>query len=162
MNGILNRGKTLRQWILAKYLRLWNTSNANFSEGNEIIYSTEVLKSNLCDCNDPYILGRGDISIIGYVTQVAFKNCVPFTTCITKIDGTIIGDAEDLELVMPMYNLLEYSLNYSDKKGSLWFYSKYEATNFNADILRIIIILNILTIWLNYRKKQFLTVMMEF
>ena len=49
-------------------------------------------------------------------------------------DGTTINDAADLDLVMPMYNLMEYSSNYSETTGSLWFYSKDEATNFNADI----------------------------
>ena len=67
------------------------------------------------------------------MTQVSFKNCAPFTKCITKIDGATIDDAEDLDLVMPIYNLIEYSSNYSETTGSLWFYSKVEATNFNAD-----------------------------
>ena len=48
-----------------------------------------------------------------------------------KIDGTSIDDAEDLDLVMPMYNLMEYSLKNSETTRSLWFYSKDEATNFN-------------------------------
>ena len=51
-----------------------------------------------------------------------FKNCAPFTKCITTIDVTTIDDAKDLDLVMPMYNLLEYSSNYSETTGSLWFY----------------------------------------
>ena len=111
-------------------------SNANFNVRNEIIYSTEGLKSILCGYNDPYILVRGDISIIGDNRhKVAFKICAPFTKFITKIDVTTIVDAEDLYLVMPMCNLLECSSNYSDTTGSLWFYSKDEATNFNADIV---------------------------
>ena len=115
---------------------LWQ-SNANYDVGNEIIYNIEVLKSNLCDYNDDYILVRGNITIAGHnlATEVAFKNCAPFTKCITKIDGTIIDDAEDLDLVIPMYNLIEYSSNYSETTGSLWFYSKDEATDFNADIV---------------------------
>ena len=64
-------------------------------------------------------------------TQVSFKNCVPY---ITKIDGTTADDDEDLELVMLMYILLEYSSNYSETTGSLWFYSKDRAINFDADI----------------------------
>ena len=52
-----------------------------------------------------------------------------------KVNETTIGDAKDLDLVMPMYNLIEYSSNYSETTGSLWFYSKDEATNFNADIV---------------------------
>ena len=68
-------------------------------------------------------------------TQVAFKNCALFTKCITKVDGATIDDDEDLDLIMPMYNLIEYSSNYSETTGSLWFYSKDEATDFNADIV---------------------------
>ena len=56
------------------------------------------------------------------------------TKCITKIDGITIADGEDLDLVMPMYNLIKYSSNYSETTGSLWFYTKHEATNFNAGI----------------------------
>ena len=63
-------------------------------------------------------------------TQVAFKNCAPFTKGITKFDRTTVHEAEDLDLVIPMYNLLECCSNYSDKIGSLKFYSKDEATNF--------------------------------
>ena len=51
-----------------------------------------------------------------------------------KIDETTIDGAEDLDLVMPMYNLIEYSSNHSETMGSLWFYSKDEATDFNANI----------------------------
>ena len=69
---------------------------------------------------DTYILVRGVITKIGHtVAQVAFKNCGPITRCITKIDGTTINDAENLDLVMPMFNLLEYSSNYSETTGGL-------------------------------------------
>ena len=77
---------------------------------------------------------RTDDYTTGNPTPVAFKNCAPFTKCITKIDGTTIDDAEDSDLVMPMYNSIEYSSNYSERTGSLWFYSKDEAASFNADI----------------------------
>ena len=65
---------------------------------------------------------------------MAFKNCVSFINCITKIDGTTIDDAEDLDLVMSMKNLIEYSSNFSETTESLWFYSKDEETKFNATI----------------------------
>ena len=97
--------------------------NANYNVGNDVIYDTEVLKSNLCDCNDAYILVTGNITIIVHqVTQVAFKNFALFTKCITKTDGTKIDDAWDLDWVMAMYNLKEYSLNYSEAIRRLWFY----------------------------------------
>ena len=69
-----------------------------------------------------------------HATQVSFKNCAPFTKCITKIDGTAIDDSKDLDLVMLMDNMIEYNLNYSETTGSLWSYSKDEATNFDVDI----------------------------
>ena len=123
-----------------KILKLLNEANdskskTNYCIGNEIIYNTKVLKSNLRDYNDVIILGRGNITITGdQVTQVALKNCAPFTNCITKINRTTIDDAKDLDLVMPMYILIEYSSNYSETAGSLWFCSKDEAIGFNADI----------------------------
>ena len=81
---------------------------------------------------------RGDITILYNVIgdnghQVAFKNCALFIKSITKIDGTAIDDAEDLDLVMPMYNLLECSSSYSDTTGSLWLYCKDESNTFNAN-----------------------------
>ena len=76
----------------------WNIANdnskTNYDVANEITFNTEVLKSNLCDYNDAYILVRGDITISGsnIANEIAFKNCAPFTKCIAKIDETIIGD----------------------------------------------------------------------
>ena len=107
-------------------------SNANYDVRNEIIYNTEV--PIFVINNDHYILIT---TRYNNLTQVAFKNCAPFLTCITKIDGTAIDYTEDSDLVMPMYNLIEYSSNYSDTTGSLWFYSKDETTTFNVDIANI-------------------------
>ena len=61
-------------------------------------------------------------------------NCAPFTKCIIKIDGTTIDDADHLDLVIPIFNVIDYSWNYSETTGGLWFYSKNEANNFNVDI----------------------------
>ena len=120
--------------------RKWNIvndqSNANCGIESEIIYNTDVLRSNLCDYNNACILVRGDITFrAAPETQVAFKTLTPFTKCITKIDGTAIDYAEDLDIVMPMYNLIEYMWNYSETALRLWFYSKDEATNCNADVV---------------------------
>ena len=92
----------------------YDQSKSNYGAANETNYNTEALKSNLCDYNDPYILVRRNITITGHylATQVAF----------TKIDGTTIDDAEDLDLVISMYNLLEYCSKYSETTGRLWFY----------------------------------------
>ena len=93
--------------------------NTSCDLGNKIIYNTEVLKSDLGDYNDAYMLVKGNITTAGNIAaQVAFKNCAPIIKCITKIDETT-DNAEDLDLVMPIYNLLEYSSNYSKITGSL-------------------------------------------
>ena len=94
-----------------------DNSNSNYAE---ITCNTEILKSNLCDYNDADILVTGDITVVAApATQVAFKNSAPCTKCITKIDGTTIDDVEDSNSFMPMYNLIEYSPNYSEATGSL-------------------------------------------
>ena len=100
--------------------RKWNIVNDNskalYGDEDEITCNTEVLKSNLCDYNDAYILVT-DMTAAPQ-TQVVFKNYAPFTKCITKIDGKTIDDDENLDLVMPIYSLIEYSSNYSETTGS--------------------------------------------
>ena len=59
-----------------------------------------------------------------YIKKIIFKNCAPFTSCISKIYNTEIDNAEYVDIVMPMYNLIEYSNNYSKTYGSLWKYRK--------------------------------------
>ena len=109
-----------------------DNSKPNYSKVNEIPYNAEVLKSNVCDYNDTYILVRGDVIVAAAgATKVEFKKCVQFTKCIIKTDEKTIDDAVSLDLIMAMYNLTEYSSNYSATAGSLWFYSKDEATDFN-------------------------------
>ena len=117
----------------------WNIvndqSNANYDVGNEIVCNTEILKSNICDYNDANILVKGNFTVTAApATQVWFRNCASFTISITRIDRTTIDDAEGLNLVMPMYNLIDYNSVYSETIGSLWFCSKDEATNFNSNI----------------------------
>ena len=84
-----------------------------------------MLKSSLCDYSDAYILVKGSITIDGAEADatarqaderdkgVAFKNCAPFTNCISEINNTQIDNAKDIDIVMPMYNLIEYSDNYA-------------------------------------------------
>ena len=104
--------------------RKWNIVNDNskssYDVGNKIIYTTEVLKSNLCNYNDAHILVRGDVTSIGNNRHgVVFKNWTSFTKCTTKFDKTTTDDAADLDLFIPMYNLIECSSNYSEIIGNL-------------------------------------------
>ena len=95
-----------------------------------------MLRFNLCDYADAYVLVKGTITITGTGDDdaakrldernkgVIFKNCAPFTKCISRINNTDIDNAQDIDIVMPMYNLIEYSDNYSKTSGSLWQYYK--------------------------------------
>ena len=94
-----------------------------------------MLRSDLCYFNDAYIVVKGDITLEGdndvnkRNKNLAFKNNAPLINCISKINGVKIDNAEDLDVVMPMYNLLEYSKNYRKKAGSLWNYYRNEPSN---------------------------------
>ena len=99
--------------------------------GNSIKLKTTILRSNLCDYADAYILVNGRITITGAGADAAarqaderdkgvtFKNCAPFVKCISRINNTEIDNAKDIDIVMSMYNLIEYSDNYSKTSGSL-------------------------------------------
>ena len=100
--------------------------------GNSIKFKTAMLRSNLCDYADAYILlngtGDGDDHAAKRTDKrdkgVIFKNCAPFTKCISRINNTEIDNAKDIDIVMPMCNLIEYSDDYSKTSGSLWPYYK--------------------------------------
>ena len=77
--------------------------------------------------NYAYVLVKSNITAtVAPTTQLSFKNCAPFTKCITKINGTAIVDQEDFNLVMLLHNLKEYSSNYPEITGGLWCFSKHE------------------------------------
>ena len=106
-----------------------------------------MLGSSLCDYSDAYILVKGNMPVNNTATQCAaanstknviFKNCALFTDCISKINNTRVDNAKDIDIVMPMYNLIEYSNNYSKTSGSLWQYCKdMPAVNNKSDIADI-------------------------
>ena len=96
------------------------TTTGKHKQDNTIKLETEIIKSSLCDYSDAFIL------VTGYTTvdanndrDVAFKNCAPFSTCTTKINDMFVDEANHIYIAMPMYNLIEYSDNYSDISGSL-------------------------------------------
>ena len=103
------------------------------------------MESRFCDNPDAYILVTGNIAVkrwntadtadiaLGATTQVAFKDCVLFEKCYTEIDGTLVDEANFINITMPMYNLIEYSDNYSDTSGSLWDFKRDEIDN-NASV----------------------------
>ena len=97
-----------------------------------------MLKSNLCDYADVYILVKGTITVTGVGDaaaakrldernkRVVFKYCAPFTKCISRRNNKDIDTAQDIDIVIPMYNSIEYSDSYSKTSGSLWQYYKDE------------------------------------
>ena len=94
-----------------------------------LIKKLELLRSDLCDFSDAYIVVKGTIPLTktdgrGFIDirnrRLAFKNNAPFINCISKINNVLIDNAEDLDTVIPMHNLLEYSKNYKETTGNLW------------------------------------------
>ena len=122
-----------RKWYVIN-----DQNNTDYGEGNEdsttVKFETKVIKSNLCDYSDAYILVTGNITATGgdANTRVAFKNCAPFTKCITHINDEHVDNADDLDIVIPMYNLVKYSNNYSDTSENLWQFKRDESPVINA------------------------------
>ena len=115
-----------RNWV-----KINGESRAIYNKDNQIKFRTSMIRSNFCDYSDAYILVSGTITIDGAGEDnnakgedernkgVTFKNCASFTECITNINNTQIDNAKDIDVMMPMYNLIEYSDNYSKTSGSL-------------------------------------------
>ena len=129
-----------RNWV-----EINDESRGAYNVNSQIKFKTTMLKSSLCDYTDAYILVKGTISVNNTAAQgaavnnnkkVIFKNCAPFTICISEINNTQIGNVKDIDIVMPMYNLIEYSDNYVKTTGSLWQYCKdIPARNANHKII---------------------------
>ena len=99
-----------------------------------IKYDTRVLKQNLCDYAEAYILVDGTIRATNAVnaTRLVLKNCAPFTKCNLEINDEHVDIAENLDVVMPMYNLIEYSDNYQDPSTTLYQYKRDEPPEADA------------------------------
>ena len=105
-----------------------------YSVNSQIKFKTTMLKSSLCDYSDAYILVKGTITVNNAATadadanntnkKVILKNCAPFTNCVSEINNVQIDNCKDINVVMPLYNLLEYTLAYEKTTGSLWQYCK--------------------------------------
>ena len=91
------------------------TAKGKYKQGDTINFETETIKSSLCDYSDALVLVTGNITVAANNdTDVAFKNCAPFSTFTSKINDTFIDEAYHFCIAMLMYNLIEYSDNYSD------------------------------------------------
>ena len=118
-----------RNWV-----EINNESRETYNVNSQIKFKTTMLKSSLCHYSDAYILVKGTITVNNTAAvdananntnkKVIFKNCGPFTNCISEIDNTQVDNAKDIDIVMPMYNLIEYSDDYLKTSRSLWQYCK--------------------------------------
>ena len=112
------------------WVEIEDESRETYNVNSQIKFKTTMLKSSLCDYSDAYIFVKGTITIAGAgdnaaarqaderVKGVIFKNCAPFTNCISEINNTQVDNAKDIDIVVPMYNLIEYSDNYAKTSGS--------------------------------------------
>ena len=132
LNGFDNENS---KFATKKWYIFDNDWNGNYSKDEEIKFLTRSIESSLCDYSDAYILVTGNITATpnNAATQVVFKNCAPFEKCRTEINETFIDEADFINITMSMYNLIEYSDNYSDTSGSLWQFKRDEIIN-NADV----------------------------
>ena len=118
-----------RNWV-----EINDEARGTYSPNKQIKFKTSILRSSLCDYSDGYVLVKRNITVnntagegaatINTNKKVIFKNYAPFTSCISKINNERIDNAEYIDIIMPMYNLIEYSDNYSKTSGSLWQYCK--------------------------------------
>ena len=119
------------KFITKKWIEVHDQSgNAEdrYKPSKQITFKTSMLRSDLCDFSDAYIVVKATITVTGINNRsrknrpLAFKNNAPFISCISKINNMLIDNAQDLDIAMPMYNLIEYSKNYGNTTGSLWNY----------------------------------------
>ena len=106
-----------------------NGQNGRRNENDATIkYNTKVIKPNLCNYSDAYILVTGNIKVadVPANTNVAFKNCSPFTRCVTHVSDEHVETGENADIIMSIHNLIEYSDNYADSSGSLYQFKRDE------------------------------------
>ena len=149
-----NESEKLSKFVTREYVKVNSSSNA-YNENKTIRFKTPMLRSNLCDYSDAYVLVKGTITVTAPGANnnannirdkrnrpLILKNNAPFFSCITRINDELIEDADDLDIVMPMYNLLEYSKNYRKTIGSLYNYYRDElrddADDNNFDNIKVI------------------------
>ena len=126
-----NKSNQPSKFRTKNWVEINDESRGTYNVNSQIKFKTTMLKSSLCDYSDAYILIKGTITITGAGDDAAarqaderdkgvvFKNCAPFTNCISEINNTQVGNAKDIDIVIPMYNLIEYSDNYAKTLGSL-------------------------------------------
>ena len=116
INSLNNSDNENSKFATKKWHIIDSEPKVNYLHENPIKFLTSSLESNLCDYSDAYILVAGNINVTGHDnnTKVVFKNCGLFKDCRTQINDTFVDYADFINIIRPMYNLIEYSDNYSD------------------------------------------------
>ena len=120
------------RFITKKWIEVQSQSGSTYNTSKPIRFKISMLKSDLCDYSDAYVWVKGTITVtnpnnnVNFDRRLTLKNNAPFILCISKINGELVENAEDLGIVRPMYNLLEYSKNYEKISGSLFNYNRDE------------------------------------
>ena len=124
LNGFDNENS---KFSTKKWYVIYSDPKGN-SKDDPIKFLTWSIESSLCDYSDASVFVTGNIVVVGGDdnTKVAFKHCASFRKCRTEVNETFIDGAEHINITMPMYNLIEYSDNYSDTSGSLWQFKRDE------------------------------------
>ena len=126
--------KDLPRFATKKWIEVYDQSEKNYNVNREIRIETPILRSDLFYFSDAYIVVEGVIAVTNPDDAkrnkvVAFKNNPPFINFISKINDVQINNAEDLDILVTMYNSLEYSKNYRKATGSLWSYYRDEPSD---------------------------------
>ena len=120
------------RFITKKWIEVQSQSGNTYNTSKPIRFKTSMLRSDLCDYSDAYVWVKGQITVTNpndnanFNKELTLKNNAPFISCISKINVELVENPEDLNIVMPMYNLLEYSKNYKKTSGSLLNYYRDE------------------------------------
>ena len=111
------------------WVEINDESRGTYNVNSQIKFKTTMLKSSLCDYSDAYIVVEGTITVDNTAAggaaanntnkKVILKNCAPFTNCISEIDNTQVDNAKHIDIVMPLFDLIEYSDNYAKTSESL-------------------------------------------
>ena len=136
-----NMSDKIPRFITKKWIEIYDKSGGTYSTNKQTRFKTPMLRSDLCDYSNAYTLVKGKNTVTkntdgnaaaiaannnAYDKKLSLKNNAPFISCISKVHGELIENAEDLDIAMPMYNLFEYSKNYRKTTGSFFNYYRDE------------------------------------
>ena len=126
INILDHKDKDNLRFETKKWYIINNQNNGQYSYNSTIRFSTEIVKPFLVDYSDAYVLVAGDVKVenLGNNTNGAIKNCHPFTKCLVFLNNNLVKTADNLDLTMNLYNLRQYSDNFSDTTGSLHHYKR--------------------------------------